>query len=392
KIYGLPNLSGLPDEVMGNIFKYIRSPSNLLRVNKTWTKLSKRCEVKARGNIDIDQIRKVQQKSAVPWGSDTPLDVFTYIMLEASKRLNPDEFVPYSDLADEKRDKFYKNIIVEAIKPERNINRLEVLNFLGETIGNDCSEFFMDVMKTFEEKNSNYAIEGKISNNDTQPMPSISNHVKSVYKPLSFNFVFYNWILFMFTENSDIASLAFKDILATRISFDLNPDCCKTFEAKFIQSCNIFKVYCNIRNFFLVSDLELLKNVSHEDILCPLFEFYIPNMFGISPTFKMPLKITDDFNVYFKPKRKRKKRIMLKEQKLEWFIAIENIHNDIVERGNSVVMSSKFRNCIEDIYYRLEGVAEELKIELEKRNLPKTNVKKYKIDKDKRSKKILDVR
>ncbi|CAG8718607.1 14680_t:CDS:2 [Cetraspora pellucida] len=29
------------------------------------------------GNIDIEQIRKVQQKHATPWASDTPLDVFT---------------------------------------------------------------------------------------------------------------------------------------------------------------------------------------------------------------------------------------------------------------------------------------------------------------------------
>ncbi|CAG8462588.1 5405_t:CDS:2 [Scutellospora calospora] len=52
------------------------------------------------GNKDIEQIRKVQKKSALPWGSNIPLNVFTYILLEASKQLNPfNKPEPYIDLA-----------------------------------------------------------------------------------------------------------------------------------------------------------------------------------------------------------------------------------------------------------------------------------------------------
>ncbi|CAG8545164.1 28470_t:CDS:1, partial [Gigaspora margarita] len=49
------------------------------------------------GSIDSDQIHKVQQKCALLWGSDTPLSVFTYLLLEASKKIN--ESVPNHDLA-----------------------------------------------------------------------------------------------------------------------------------------------------------------------------------------------------------------------------------------------------------------------------------------------------
>ncbi|CAG8718603.1 14679_t:CDS:1 [Cetraspora pellucida] len=274
----------------------------------------------------------------------------------------------------ETHDEFYRKIVGEAIKSERNLKKTEVLNFLDKMIGNKSKFIFMDAMLLFREKSSFRSIGGTKIINSVQPNSKINFHY---YKPLLFNLTFYNWILVKFTENSEIANLAFNDILETRISLDICQNTkefssCKFIGAKFTEICNIFKVYCNIKNFFIVSHLELLKKVSHEDILRPLFEFYLLDIFDLPTTFKMPMQIADDDNIYVKFKRKRKKRIMIKEQKLEWLIAIENLHKEIVKKGNSITetMSTKFRNYIEDLYDILEneGFFEELQTELEMKN------------------------
>ncbi|CAG8468449.1 387_t:CDS:1 [Racocetra fulgida] len=242
----------------------------------------------------------------------------------------------------------------------------------------------MDAMRLFREKSSFRSIGRKHVINNFQL--ESRNHFNS-YKPLLFNLTFYNWIIVKFPENSEIANFAFDDILETRISLDL---CQNTKEvsfsefigAKFTEICNIFKVYCNFKNFFVVSHLELLKKASHEDILGPLFEFYLLDIFDLPTTFKMPMQITDDANIYVKSKRKKKKRTMIKNQKLEWLIAIENLHEEIVKKGNSITetMSAKFRNYVEDLYFILEteGLFEEFQTEMEMKNFSNT-VKKIKL-------------
>ncbi|CAG8805439.1 11947_t:CDS:2, partial [Dentiscutata erythropus] len=162
----------------------------------------------------------------------------------------------------EKREEFYKKIVVEAIKSERNIKKVEVFNFLDQIIGNKSKSIFMDAMKIIRGKSPSYSIGGTNAIEDFHSVKSVTT--TPCYKPLSFNLTFYNWILMKFTENSEIAKFAFNDIIETRIGFDLYQNSseyslCKFIETKFIEACNIFKVYCNARNFFLVSYLELLK-------------------------------------------------------------------------------------------------------------------------------------
>ncbi|CAG8577366.1 33916_t:CDS:2 [Gigaspora margarita] len=279
----------------------------------------------------------------------------------------------------EGRDEFYKNIVAEAIKSERN-TKVEVLNFLEKIIGNKSKTIFMDAMKVFKGKHQFYSIDQTSTIDEFQSVKSTP-----CYKPLLFNIAFYNFVLIKFTEYSEIAQFAFNDIFETIISFDLYQNSkefsnCKFLEAKFNEANNIFKIYCNARNFFLVSHLELLKKVSREDILCPLFEFYLLDLFDLPTTFKMPMEITDDANIYFKPKRKRKKRSITKVQRLEWLTAIENIYKDIIKKGDfiTLAMSPKFRKCVEDLYYELKGeeIFEELQMELEMND----SIKKYKIN------------
>ncbi|CAG8820361.1 2305_t:CDS:1, partial [Racocetra persica] len=54
----------------------------------------------------------------------------------------------------EKFDEFYKKIVGEAIKSERNLKKTEVLTFLDEIIGNESNIIFMNTMKLFREKSS----------------------------------------------------------------------------------------------------------------------------------------------------------------------------------------------------------------------------------------------
>ncbi|KAF0538382.1 kinase-like protein [Gigaspora margarita] len=250
----------------------------------------------------------------------------------------------------ERRDEFYKQIVIETIKAERSIKMFEVWNFLDEKFGSKSATIFICAMKQFKERNLSCAING-IKAFNTIEHYSRSTFNAFDYKPLLFSRPFYTWILIKFTEDSEIAYFAFNDILETRISFDLNTVSCRIFKTKFNESCNIFKIYCNVKNFFQISHLELLKKVSDKDILCSLFEFYLPKLFGLPTNFRMPIQGTDDSNIDFKPKKKMKKRTG--DEKLEWLTAIKDIHNGIVEEDDTKT-SAIFRNCINVLYHKLE--------------------------------------
>ncbi|CAG8774302.1 42742_t:CDS:1 [Gigaspora margarita] len=160
-------------------------------------------------------------------------------------------------------------------------------------------------MKMFRGKNPFYSICGTSAINDFQSAKS--GPVTPYYKHLSFNPTFYNWILVKFSENSEVANFAFNDILETRISFDLCQNSKEISSCKFIEVSTIFKVYCNARNFFLASHLEFLKKVSHEDILYPLFEYYLLDLFQLPPLLicQCKLQIISMFTLNLKEKGKK---------------------------------------------------------------------------------------
>ncbi|CAG8696651.1 32176_t:CDS:2 [Gigaspora margarita] len=189
--YGTPDLPGLPDKIKTEIFKYIRSPINLILACKTWYQFSKQSDARAKWII-VHFVRK-----------------------------------------NEKRDGFFKKIVGETIKSERNIKKVEVLNFLDQMMGNKSKSIFLSTMKMFKGKNPLYSIYGTSAIDDFQSTKSGS--FTPCYKPLSFNPTFYNWILIKFSENSEIAKFAFNDILETRISFDLCQNSKEIPSYKFIE-------------------------------------------------------------------------------------------------------------------------------------------------------------
>ncbi|KAF0507790.1 hypothetical protein F8M41_018930 [Gigaspora margarita] len=78
--------------------------------------------------------------------------------------------------------------------------------------------------------------------------------------------------------------------------------------------------------------------------------------------------------------QKKKKRSISKEEKLGWINALESIHKEIVDQGNSTEMSTEFVNCLEEFYDRLEEIYDDLKMELESSTNTKT--KKHKVGKN----------
>ncbi|CAG8780102.1 21819_t:CDS:1, partial [Gigaspora rosea] len=54
----------------------------------------------------------------------------------------------------ETHNEFYKMVITEAIKPERIVKKIEILNFLDEMSGSESSKIFKGAMEYIKEKNS----------------------------------------------------------------------------------------------------------------------------------------------------------------------------------------------------------------------------------------------
>ncbi|CAG8622830.1 8386_t:CDS:2, partial [Dentiscutata erythropus] len=210
-------------------------------------------------------------------------------------------------------------------KPERATTAV-VLNFLYENIKNDAIFVFKSAMKYYTDERK----EKRILN----------------YKPLSFSLVYHNWVLGKFSEDSEIADILFEDILRARISIEQNQNS-EISSNIHNEICNLYKVYCNSKNFFRVSHLKLFIQVNHSDILGPLFEYYLADLFNI----KMPMKIINGENNYYKPKKR--KRIKRNDRE-EWFNEIKNIYETILKNGNNAEITPVFKNFIEKIYCKLE--------------------------------------
>ncbi|CAG8845722.1 11753_t:CDS:1, partial [Gigaspora margarita] len=145
---------------------------------------------------------------------------------------------------------------------------------------------------------------------------------------------FYNWILGKFGPDAQITRLCFEDILRARVNIDKNLQqnnldiSTEISQYEFQAICNIFKVYCNINNFYIPSHLDIISQCTSQDILAPLFKHYLPDLFNVEKTYELPMQIFDDTDNHYEnisirfTKKKRKKR-MLKE----WNQALYNISN-----------------------------------------------------------------
>ncbi|CAG8835408.1 27305_t:CDS:1, partial [Gigaspora margarita] len=120
----------------------------------------------------------------------------------------------------------------------------------------------------------------------------------------------------------------------------------------FNETCNIFKVYCNAKNFFQPSHLELISQCFSVEILGTLFGHYLPCLFNLEITFPLPMQITEIIQydiISPSNNKKRTKRYVLKEweQKLQSMFDNRNETNSVFQNYLSEFWEKKL--CASEI-------------------------------------------
>ncbi|CAG8737557.1 5187_t:CDS:2, partial [Cetraspora pellucida] len=209
---------------------------------------------------DAEKIQHLQKKNSVHWACDLPIQVFIYLVLETPKRFNELEIalkgndmklfhlytgdvnkinerlselielgfkLTYSVICDilehrfydigeillesflslKKDNHFFENCVIEVIKPERNLKKMDLLDFLYNNMKQNQEEIFLNAMRFYH-----------FNGNDCEKLKTYTTSIR----PLSLSKIYYDWALSKFKANSIIASLCFEDILQTRISIISN--------------------------------------------------------------------------------------------------------------------------------------------------------------------------
>ncbi|CAG8783265.1 2916_t:CDS:1, partial [Acaulospora morrowiae] len=159
-----------------------------------------------------------------------------------------------------------EKILIESIKPERNLKKFELWNFLNIHLEKIYDEDFNEEAKKLRSKIEyqedafmkamteymEHTSESNITNNpdnedDTEDAP------KKFITSLKLLPKFYSWILKIFGANAEITKVCFDDILKTRVSIneqliqDLNSELPPNGWTKcsYEATVNIWKIFCN---------------------------------------------------------------------------------------------------------------------------------------------------
>ncbi|CAG8826606.1 28574_t:CDS:1 [Gigaspora margarita] len=181
--------------------------------------------------------------------------------------------------------------------------------------------------------------------------------VESGIRLLSLPSKFHNWVLVKFGVDAQITKLCFDDILKARVSIDIqlqqsgNADIPNGInQTEFQAICNIFKIYCNANNFYIPLHLDMISQCTSQDILAPLFKYYLPDLFNVKISFEMPMRIiedeggTDDYYspISLKPITGKRNKRTLKE----WNQALHNLSTH-----NNGRLTNTFRNYLHEFIY-----------------------------------------
>ncbi|CAB5378089.1 hypothetical protein RhiirA5_424872 [Rhizophagus irregularis] len=161
--------------------------------------------------------------------------------------------------------------LIQAIKPERSHRKTDLLEFLNDRI--DQPE------KAMKNALECYKVGFRYN---TFSIKKIKIRSLSVHSNL------YYWILKKFGPNSEATQKCFEDIMESRIWIDLKsqeilereiPD--HLTRCAFNAICSIYLEFCNERIPFKANYLQYLTLVNNEEIIRPLFEISLPNLFGL---------------------------------------------------------------------------------------------------------------
>ncbi|RIB26283.1 hypothetical protein C2G38_2030355 [Gigaspora rosea] len=204
-------------------------------------------------------------------------------------------------------------------------------------------------------------------------------------KPLASSPKFYIWVLRKFGPDAQITVDCFNDLLKTRVSLDIQLQTSNVEvpigmnQSTYKAICDAFKIYCNSKNFFLPLHLDTISRSASHEILGPLFENYLPTLFGIEVTFLLPMEtieesdvmqiveesndmqvieviegdsngdqgvnqneVQSDFQILSTKRRLAAKEI--KEIKELWKQKLEDMHYNSIYNGSG--LTNPFRNCL----------------------------------------------
>ncbi|EXX55878.1 uncharacterized protein OCT59_010613 [Rhizophagus irregularis] len=240
--------------------------------------------------------------------------------------------------------------ITQAIKPERNHRKTDLLEFLISKIDEQPEKALNDALEHYN-VGFNY---------DNNSIKSVKMRSSSVHSNV------YYWILKKYGSNSEITQKCFEDILESRIWIDLKlqetpgieiPD--HLTKCAFNSICSIYLEFCNERIPFKANHLSYLKLVENEEIIKPCFELSLPILFGLELNSKLPYDINyecnrPDINNYQNNNSKRKYNDMDEQlDRNEWIKSLELYNNQITV--NSIVITSSFKNNFKIFWERIKS-------------------------------------
>jgi hypothetical protein len=240
--------------------------------------------------------------------------------------------------------------ITQAIKPERNHRRTDLLEFLINKIDDQPEKALYDALKHY-----NVGFKYDINSIRTVKMRSLSVHSN-----------FYYWVLKKYGPNSEITEKCFEDILESRIWIDLKlqetpgldvPD--HLTKCAFNAICSIYLEYCNEGIPFKANYLSYLKLVDNEEIIKPFFELYLPTLFDLELKCKLPYDINYEYN---RPEvnnnqnnNKRKYNEMDEElDRNEWIKLSEELYSNQI-LVNSANITETFKNNFKIFWERIKS-------------------------------------
>src|ERR1043165_4426662 len=178
-------------------------------------------------------------------------------------------------------------ILIQAIKPERNHKKTDLLEFLINKI-DDPEEALMDALEFY-----NVGFKFDVNSIKTRKIRSLSVHSNLYY-----------WILKKYGPNSEIAQKCFEDILESRVWVDLklqqennenNVPKPLTICA-YNSICSIYLEFCNEKIPFKANYLSYLQLVNNEEIIRPLFGISLPIVFCLPLNYELPFEIAYEYD------------------------------------------------------------------------------------------------
>ncbi|CAG8475304.1 21136_t:CDS:2 [Cetraspora pellucida] len=271
---------------------------------------------------NTDQAQNLQT-TKLPWASDTPISVFTFLLNEASKKLKTLDLVAKGNdmelfhflsagphIISQARQKLKNNFesLKELILHTKGvIQRLSELTELGfdlshlvvldilqlfehrlNDIGKTIMDSFVKIRCRTEEAQSKFytdLLTGAIDPERNMKTTNLWDFLRSYIGEKNEQDHFLKAMEYYYCK--DIINLQ-----ENHVANETTSMICDTFKA-------YCQTYCYTKEFFLPSQLKIICKATSEDVLDPLFKCYLHMVFEIKPTsttFDISPKIGDDIN------------------------------------------------------------------------------------------------